>query len=130
MKRITTFLFIIIGSINLFGQNDVSVLHIYRDGDLYSGNKIAKLFLNNTLRIGLKEKSYDTLQVKSGCYDLFVNKKKEKLNKCFEPNINYYYKIEYDYIFLFGRFKIIEVTEEYATQEIEKKNITLKSLKK
>ncbi|MBN1185571.1 MAG: hypothetical protein JXB49_25010 [Bacteroidales bacterium] len=130
MKRIATFLFIIISSANLFGQNDGSVLHIYRDGDLYSGNKIAKLFLNNTLCIGLKEKNYDTLHIKPGCYDLFVNKNKEKLNKCFEPNINYYYKIEYDYIFLFGRFKIIEVTEEFAKQEIEKKNIIIKSLKK
>jgi len=128
MRKIVAILLIVFCAVNLYSQDNFSVVHVYRDKDLYSGNKIAKLFFDDALRIGLKGGNYDTLHVKPGCYYLRTNKNKEKFNKCFEPNKNYYYKINYEYIFLFGKFNLIEVTEDFAQTEL--KGLERKSLKK
>lgn len=131
MNKMLLILFGVIFTYCLYGQsNDFSIIYIYRDQDLYSGNKIAKLFINDNLQIGLKGGNYDTLHVKEGCYKLRTNKSKEKYNKCFEADKEYYYKIEYNYLILFGRFKLLEITADFAKQEIKKKGIVKKSLRK
>lgn len=101
MKKIITFVFVVFLTMRLFGQsNNYCVLYLYSDKDLYSKNKIGKLFINDTLRIGVKGGHYDTLRVKPNCYRLSTNKNKEKIDKCFNPEQEYYYKIVFKYIFL------------------------------
>ena len=130
MKKIVVILFAVFYSIILYSQEEDnrSVIHVYRNKDLYSQNKIGKLFINDTLRIGLEGGNYDTLYVKPNCYNLRTNKNKEKINKCFEPNRDYYFKITYRYIFLFGKFQLIEVTKNFALTEL--KGLKRESLKK
>lgn len=129
MKKIIIFLFIVFSAISLYSQkHNYSVLHVYREKDLYSQNKIGKLFINDTLRIGIKGGNYDTLHVKPSCYSLRTNKNKEKFDKCFNPNQEYYFKIVYKYIFLFGKFQLLEVTKDFARTEL--KGLERKSLKK
>lgn len=107
----------------LFSQDKIAIIHIYRDKDAYSNNKIAKLFINDTLKIGLKGGCYDTIKIQNGCYDLAVGpfKNTDKYNKCFQMEQKYYFKIDYKYIFLIGRFRLTEVTESYAIKDLEGK---------
>lgn len=130
MNKIIIIIFGLFLTSDLFSQDDFSVIHVYRDKDIYSYNKIAKLFFNDVLRIGVKGGNYDTLHIKAGCYNLRTNKNKEKYNQCFESNKDYYYKIEYNYIFLFGKFKLLEITSDFAQSELKEKVLIRKSLKK
>jgi hypothetical protein len=115
-------------SLLAYGQkDDYSVIHLYRPKDLYSRNKIAKLFINNRLKIGIEAGWYDTIHIKNGCYDLKTNKNKMIYNKCFQ-NDDFYFRIDYQYIFLFGKFNLIEVTKSFAENDM--KNLEKRSFKK
>ncbi|HQG53551.1 MAG TPA: hypothetical protein PLX00_08625 [Bacteroidales bacterium] len=129
MKKLTLFTFFICLSFEMFSQStDYAIITVYRDKDIISRNKNANLFINNVLRISVEGGNYDTLHVKQGCFDLHTNRNKGKLSKCFEPNKNYYYKIDYEYVFILGKFNLMEVTEEFA--QVELKGLKRKSLKK
>ncbi len=129
MKKITLFTFFICLSFDMFSQSkDYAIITVYRDKDIISRNKNANLFINNVLRISIEGGNYDTLHVKQDCFDLHTNRNKGKIHRCFEPNKNYYYKIDYEYVFILGKFNLIEVTEEFA--QVELKGLKRKSLKK
>ena len=115
-------------SIIIYGQEDnYSVIHVYRHKDLISRNKIAKIFINDSLKIGIKAGWYDTIHIKNGCYDLKTNKNKIVYNNCFQNN-EYYFRIDYKYIFIIGKFNLIEVTESFANSDM--KNLEKRSYKK
>lgn len=115
--------FLILFPTSLISQDKTTIIYIYRDKDVYSNNKIAKLFINDTLKIGLKGGCYDTLNIQNGCYDLTVSplKNRSKYNKCFQEDQKYYFKIDYRYIFIIGRFRLTEVTESFAIKDLEGK---------
>lgn len=115
----------------LSGQNlNHSILHIYREKDL--GWPLAMLYFDNDRLISLRRGNYDTLHIKPDCYCLKVNmNKKDMFTMCFEAGKEYYFSIEYKYIFPFPfpRFKLVEVTKKYAESEIDRKKIERKSSK-
>lgn len=115
-------------SIFVYGQNDdYSVIYLFRPNDLYSRNKIAKVFINDSLKIGIEAGWYDTLHIKNGCYDIKTNKNKAVCNNCFQSK-DYYYRIDYQYIFVIGKFNLIEVTKQFGENDI--KNLKMRSIKK
>jgi hypothetical protein len=131
MNKLIIIIFGLFLTCDLFSQDvNFSVIHVYIDKDIYTYNKIANLYFNDTLRIALKGGNYDTLHLKTGCYNLKTNKSNEEYNQCFEANKDYYFKIEYNYIFLFGRFKLLEITSDFAKSELKGKRLIRKSLKR
>jgi hypothetical protein len=126
--RILISLILCFFSLFVYGQkDDFSVIHVYRHKDLYSRNKIAKVFINDSLKIGIEAGWYDTIHIKNGCYDIRTNKNKAVYNKCFQSN-DYYYRIDYQYILLIGKFNLIEVTEQFADNDM--RNLKMNSYKK
>lgn len=131
MKKLTLFTIFICLSFEIYSQStDYAIITVYRDNDVYSNNKIAKLFINDRLRIGLKGGSFDTLRVNPDCYTLRTNRNKEQYKLCFEANKTYFLKIDYKYIFLFGKFNLLEITEKFALEELKDKKFKKESYKK
>ena len=131
MKTITLFAFLICLSYKIFSQSaDYVTITVYRDKDVYTNNTIAKLFVNDTLRIGIKGGRFDTLKIKQGCYILRTNRNRYQYNICFNENKNYFLKIEYKNLFLFGKFNLLEITENFAFDEIKEKKMKQESYKK
>jgi hypothetical protein len=108
-------------------ENDSSLIYIYRHKDINAFNRIAKLFIDDKLKIGLEKGWYDTIHIKNGCFNFKTNKNKFIYHKCLE-NKKYYFRIDYEYILLIGKFKLIEVTESFADQDMN--NLKMRSYKK
>ncbi len=126
MKSIISLLLLFL-TIQVYSQNDdYSIIYFYRHKDLISKNKNARILIDNKLRIGIEGGCFDTIHIKNGCYDLKTNKNKAIYNKCFESE-KYYYRIDYQYIFMIGKFNLIEVTESFALNDMQ--NLKMKSLR-
>ncbi len=125
LKLFIVFFFSIVFSINLYSQNDYSVFYVYRESNFINSvlciDKRARLFVDDSKRIELRNGHYDTIRVARGCHEIRIGKQVIFNEKCFNNNTNYYFKIEYNpFSKKSNKFNLIEVSEVSALLELKK----------
>jgi len=126
MKTIILGLILTTWAICSFAQNEIeqgSVLHFLRERDIGILNQMAKISINDQLRLGLTINSYDTLHVDLGA-SIEVRTKKNSLNIDITEKRNFYFLVNFkSSIFIIaGKFELIEVDENFFLTKINSRD--------
>ena len=101
------------------GQSTGSTeLHIYRPKKLLGCALKASILINDSVEVRLKNNEHQVIPLSAGSCKLTT--RKNVLSLKLESGRPAYVRVGYDFNFLFGKLETVEVTADFAAEELER----------